>query len=154
MQEAKEKLLRAMSHLVGLPYECIDQVLKQAPQVSTGMGTFTVGRARLACATAKRAPSAHELLVGGSSQAKQFALTTHACQTMQSIAVAVQMSEPLLLVGESGTGKTTIVQHVAEQVRHHLVVISVCGVCTSSVIRCNRARVNVTVLCRSGKIWW
>jgi midasin len=35
---------------------------------------------------------------------------------LEGVAAAVARSEPVLLVGETGTGKTAIVQHLAEQV--------------------------------------
>lgn len=35
---------------------------------------------------------------------------------LEGVAAAVAQSEPVLLVGETGTGKTAIAQHLAEQV--------------------------------------
>jgi midasin (ATPase involved in ribosome maturation) len=43
-----------------------------------------------------------------------LAPTTLSLQIMEKVAVAVKMNEPVLLVGETGTGKTTIVQHLAQ----------------------------------------
>ena len=37
-------------------------------------------------------------------------------RSMEAVAVAASQQEPVLLVGETGTGKTTLVQHLAEQV--------------------------------------
>lgn len=54
-----------------------------------------------------------------------FARTNHALRLMEQIGVAVQMSEPVLLVGETGTGKTTVVQQVAKAVNQRLTVINV-----------------------------
>lgn len=105
-----------MAHILGLPQECGEEVLAQPATVHVQAGTFSVGRARLPCLLGRSGPSSHEMLMGSSAKASKFAFTTHSTQTMQSIAVAVQMSEPLLLVGESGTGKTTIIQHIAQQV--------------------------------------
>lgn len=36
---------------------------------------------------------------------------------MEAVAVAIAQQEPVLLVGETGTGKTTLVQQIAEVVR-------------------------------------
>ena len=36
---------------------------------------------------------------------------------LESVALAVQQQEPVLLVGETGTGKTTAVQQLAARVR-------------------------------------
>ena len=38
-------------------------------------------------------------------------------RTMEAVAVAAAQHEPVLLVGETGTGKTTLVQEIAQQVR-------------------------------------
>ena len=43
-----------------------------------------------------------------------FARTNHSLRLMEQIAVAIEMVEPVLLVGETGTGKTTVVQQVAK----------------------------------------
>ncbi len=36
-------------------------------------------------------------------------------RSMEAVAVAASQQEPMLLVGETGTGKTTLVQRLAEQ---------------------------------------
>lgn len=38
---------------------------------------------------------------------------------LESVGVALQQQEPALLVGETGTGKTTLVQRLADQVITH-----------------------------------
>ena len=48
-------------------------------------------------------------------QGKAFAATGHVMRSMEAVAVAASQQEPMLLVGETGTGKTTLVQHLAEQ---------------------------------------
>ena len=53
-----------------------------------------------------------------------FAATKHALRTMESILAAVASSEPLLLVGETGIGKTTLIQHLAGAVGQKLTVIN------------------------------
>ncbi len=45
-----------------------------------------------------------------------FARTGQAMRAMEAVAVATAQQEPVLLVGETGTGKTTLVQQIAEQV--------------------------------------
>lgn len=44
---------------------------------------------------------------------------------MEQIGVSIQMAEPVLLVGETGTGKTTVVQQIAKQMNKKLTVINV-----------------------------
>ncbi len=53
-----------------------------------------------------------ELQGSGSS----FAQTGHAMRLLEGVGVALQHLEPALLVGETGTGKTTLVQRLADQV--------------------------------------
>ena len=126
LQEPKAKQLRAMARVLGLPRECGEEVLSHPAAVAAQAGTFSVGRARLPCVLGRLGPSSHEMLLGDASKSSKFAFTAHSTQTMQSIAVAVQMREPLLLVGESGTGKTTIIQHIAQQV---CIRVTVCWPC-------------------------
>jgi midasin len=79
--------------------------------------------------------SSHTLRVGRMTIAKNpgvtrrtsrpFAYTSHAKKLLEQLAVAITHHEPLLLVGETGTGKTTIVQHLADLLHHQLVVVNV-----------------------------
>ena len=47
----------------------------------------------------------------------------HSLRLMERIAVCIKMNEPVLLVGETGNGKTTVIQYLAHQLRHELVVL-------------------------------
>ncbi|TPX18376.1 uncharacterized protein E0L32_011709 [Thyridium curvatum] len=55
---------------------------------------------------------------------RPFATTTHAKRLLEQIAVAVKVKEPVLLVGETGIGKTTVVQQLAESLGHKLVAVN------------------------------
>lgn len=57
-------------------------------------------------------------------QEKSFAKTIHALKLMEQIGVAIQMTEPVLLVGETGTGKTTVVQHLAKSLGKKMTAIN------------------------------
>lgn len=54
-----------------------------------------------------------------------FARTNHSKKLMEQIGVAVALVEPVLLVGETGTGKTTVVQELAKMLNKSLTVINV-----------------------------
>ncbi|KAJ9609057.1 AAA ATPase midasin [Cladophialophora chaetospira] len=53
-----------------------------------------------------------------------FALTSTARRTLDRIAASAESSEPCLLVGETGVGKTTMVQHIANLVGQTLTVVN------------------------------
>lgn len=53
-----------------------------------------------------------------------FAKTGHALRLLEQIGVAVRSFEPILLVGETGTGKTTVVQQLANMLGYTLTVIN------------------------------
>jgi midasin len=55
---------------------------------------------------------------------RPFASTAHAKRLLEQIAVAVKLSEPVLLVGETGIGKTTVVQQLAESLGHKLIAVN------------------------------
>ncbi|KAK1769134.1 hypothetical protein QBC33DRAFT_532375 [Phialemonium atrogriseum] len=57
-------------------------------------------------------------------QKRPFATTTHAKRLLEQVAAAVKMREPVLLVGETGIGKTTVVQQLAESLGHKLVAVN------------------------------
>ena len=50
---------------------------------------------------------------GNGSNAPSFAQTRQTLSLMERVGACVRMGEPVLLVGETGTGKTTAVQHLA-----------------------------------------
>ena len=47
------------------------------------------------------------------NETRPFAMTDEVLRTLESVGRAIQMAEPCLLVGETGTGKTALVQHLA-----------------------------------------
>lgn len=53
-----------------------------------------------------------------------FAFTRHSLTLLESLAVCVSQAEPVLLVGETGTGKTSAVQYLATLCNRALVVIN------------------------------
>ena len=71
-----------------------------------------------------RAAASQQALAASASgsRAACFAPTGHALRNLERVAVAASVGEPALLVGETGTGKTTLVQQLARQVRARGVV--------------------------------
>ncbi|KAF9575027.1 AAA ATPase midasin [Mortierella alpina] len=80
------------------------------------------------------------------SRRSDFAKTAHAAKLMERIAVSVHLNEPVLLVGETGTGKTTVVQHLASLLNHNLTVINLSQQSDSSDLLGGFKPVDVKVL--------
>lgn len=55
---------------------------------------------------------------------RNFALTRPILLLLEKLSVSISLSEPLLLVGETGTGKTTIIQHLASILKNPLIVLN------------------------------
>lgn len=86
-----------------------------SPPTCSAAGALSVGRATLQRKMSPR-PSLH-----CQQHSSQFAFTRPATALLERVAVAVGNSEPLLLVGETGTGKTSAIQYLAELMcKHHL----------------------------------
>ena len=56
------------------------------------------------------------------TRSEYFAQTSYALRLVESLAVCVRQNEPALLVGETGTGKTSVLQHLAKLAGRELVV--------------------------------
>ena len=85
-------------------------IMSNTSDVSNGL--VTVGRVTLACSS-----SAHV-----SDIVQQFAFNRHSLRMLERLAACVAMDEPVLLVGETGSGKTTSVQELANMTNRKLVV--------------------------------
>ena len=84
------------------------------PSKSTAAGTIQVGRARLS----KHKSSKRTM------PSRPFSTNDYTLRLLEKVAVAVDRQEPLLLVGETGTGKTTTIQYLAEQLGRKLVAFN------------------------------
>ncbi|EZF71748.1 hypothetical protein H105_06009 [Trichophyton soudanense CBS 452.61] len=58
------------------------------------------------------------------NQAKSFAATKSSLRLMEQAAAALQVSEPILLVGETGIGKTAVVQQLSSLLNQKLTVVN------------------------------
>jgi midasin len=84
------------------------------PSKTTASGTLQIGRARLA---KHKTPKP-------TGSARPFSTNDYTLRLLEKVAVAVDRQEPLLLVGETGTGKTTCIQYLAEQLGRKLVAFN------------------------------
>lgn len=117
---ALEPLINAIGEALQVPSSRINLFIsKHVPLYEDFNNKLVIGRAHL-----KKAPSSlYKRKTTGNNTS--FARTNHSLRLMEQIGVAVQMTEPVLLVGETGTGKTTVVQQVAKQLNKELTVINV-----------------------------
>lgn len=117
--------IRNMAELIGehleVPSSKIGPMLnRHLPTIHEEADTVQIGRATLP----KRSIS--ETTQRDLQLARQnFALTNHSLRLLEQIAVATSQQEPLLLVGETGTGKTTIVQYMANLANRKLVAVNI-----------------------------
>lgn len=88
----------------------------ERPQVTESPSAFRVGRASLIVdAVAAKAASPSSAV---------FAYTRMSLELMEKIAQCISHEEPVLLVGETGAGKTSTIQHLARRVGSKLVVLN------------------------------
>ncbi|KHN99534.1 Midasin [Metarhizium album ARSEF 1941] len=85
------------------------------PPLEESGRAFCIGRAQL---RKKKLPSRLQ------KSKRPFASTAHAKRLLEQIAVAVKLEEPVLLVGETGIGKTTVVQQLADSLGHKLIAVN------------------------------
>ena len=88
------------------------------PALALAAGALSVGRVALSVHSAASAAA------GGGAPTGGFALTGHACRQLERLAAAVACTEPVLLVGETGAGKTAAVQALARAAGARLVVVN------------------------------
>lgn len=117
---ALEPLINTIGEALQVPSARINLFMsKHVPLYEDLDDKLIVGRAHLK----KASSSLYKKKSNGNSTS--FARTNHSLRLMEQICVGVQMVEPVLLVGETGTGKTTVVQQVAKQLNKELTVINV-----------------------------
>lgn len=116
---------KALEPLISCVGECLEisnarialYLKNHVPKFETHQNHVEVGRSML---------TRSELILQKKSvNSTSFASTNHSLRLMEQIGVAVQMCEPVLLVGETGTGKTTVVQQLSKLLHKPLTVINV-----------------------------
>lgn len=115
-------LINAIGETLEIPTSRINLFLsKHTPDLINDDEKLKIGRATLEKSLADKALFVNRK--GGNNSS--FAKTNHSLKLMEQIGVSIQMVEPVLLVGETGTGKTTVVQEVAKMMNKKLTVINV-----------------------------
>ena len=104
-----------------LPAGRVDYCLEsRKPLYESNVTLLRIGRVNLS----KRIHPHGAKSLGLQMDSSPFAKTKHVLRVLESVAVAVRQAEPCLLVGETGTGKTTIVQRLADALNQKLTVVN------------------------------
>ena len=111
-------LAQAIGAKLGLSKEKIDYfVLRNKGNIQQTKLTFTVGRASLV----KKETTKQ---VSRGLPSLNYAFTRHAVNLLEEIAICVLHNEPVLLVGETGCGKTSTIQYLATKCGHRFSAIN------------------------------
>ncbi|GAP86507.1 putative midasin [Rosellinia necatrix] len=115
-QDTKRLLLSCIAEEMHLPKQLMEHYLDAyVPQMDDSSSNFKIGRVML-----MKKHQGNRVV----KSKKPFANTSHAKRLLEQIAVAVKLREPVLLVGETGIGKTTVVQQLADTLGHRLVAVN------------------------------
>lgn len=115
-------LVNAIGEVLEVPTSRVNLFLHNyVPSLHTDDEKIEIGRAVLQKSAADKALYVKRK----SGNDTNFARTKHSKRLMEQIGVAIEMVEPVLLVGETGTGKTTVVQEIAKMMNKKLTVINV-----------------------------
>ncbi|KAB5558727.1 hypothetical protein GE09DRAFT_1203577 [Coniochaeta sp. 2T2.1] len=113
---ARELMVAKIAEEMHLSGERVQHYLSAyIPKLEDTESAISVGRVQL-----RKSPRPTRMI----KSKRPFAATTHAKRLLEQIAIAVKLKEPTLLVGETGIGKTTVVQQLAESLGHKLVAVN------------------------------
>ncbi|KAH7162450.1 hypothetical protein B0J13DRAFT_633451 [Dactylonectria estremocensis] len=115
-QELGKQLIYAIAEEMQLPKDRAEHYISaNIPPLEESETQFSIGRVVL---------RKKKLSNRVQKSKRPFASTAHAKKLLEQIAVAVKLNEPVLLVGETGIGKTTVVQQLAESLGHKLIAVN------------------------------
>ncbi|KAI0834820.1 midasin [Hypoxylon sp. FL0890] len=114
--DTRATLVSCIAEEMHLSKQLMEHYLEaHVPQIEESPSSFKVGRVMLT-----RRKHANRV----AKSRKPFASTSHSRRLLEQISMAVKLREPVLLVGETGIGKTTVIQQLAESLGHKLVAVN------------------------------
>ncbi|KAL7319508.1 AAA ATPase midasin [Mucor circinelloides] len=117
-------VLEALGRPLQISEELVRNYVDQyKPALEVDESTIRIGRVNLSSIAASGKQKQKQALIKREKK-RPFATTGHALRLMERIAVCIHLTEPVLLVGETGTGKTTVVQHLADMIHQNLIVVN------------------------------
>ena len=104
-------LSRVLASVWNLSAHAVEGYVMNAPAFELGKDVLSIGRVQMPLAADAR-------------RNRKFYKTKQSLRLMEQICVCIKNIEPMLLVGETGCGKTTVIQYVAELMGQELVVLN------------------------------
>ncbi|KAI9827912.1 MAG: hypothetical protein M1819_006855 [Sarea resinae] len=119
--EARIAAVSCIAEEMHVPPQRVQYYLQSyVPRYTNSEKMVQIGRARL---LKRKTPSGIRKRAENFGK-RPFATNGHTLRLLERIGVAVRMAEPVLLVGETGTGKTTVVQQLADNLGRKLSVVN------------------------------
>lgn len=122
--EKKMELVNSIGSKINITQSrCEFYMNEHSPSIDFYANSIKIGRAEINC----KDRSGNKRIKAIQKQGKEhstFSFTTNSVCLLERIAVSVVHNEPILLVGETGVGKTTSVQYLAENTFNKLIVIN------------------------------
>ena len=116
-EEAKVSVITAIAEEMHIPPQRAQHYLEShIPKLDDGENKLQVGRVKI--------PKRNSLARVSKQKKRPFANTTHAKKLLEQVGVALKMAEPVLLVGETGIGKTTVIQQLADSLGYKLTAVN------------------------------
>ncbi|EPX73650.1 midasin [Schizosaccharomyces octosporus yFS286] len=134
-KQGVDNVVRNIAIDLNISPEKAEHFFEVIPSFHDSESAVTVGRSKL--------PKVSSSAV---STSNPYAFTSSSLSLLEKISVAVQTNEPLLLVGETGTGKTTTVQLLANLLGQKVTVINMSQQTESSDMLGGYKPINITTL--------
>jgi midasin len=117
-EEARRVVISCIAEEMHIAPQRVEHFLtSHIPRYEDGERELVTGRARLSKRSSGR-------ISKPTKKARPFANTNHAKRLLEQVGVAVRMAEPVLLVGETGIGKTTVIQQLADSLGFKLTAVN------------------------------
>eukprot|EP00890_Picochlorum_soloecismus_P003681 jgi/Picsp_1/4313/NSC_01821-R1_type a von willebrand factor domain-containing protein len=118
-RKSQKVILEALADTWAVPSAILDQHMSLSkPDIIYEAGLLRIGRAKFFMADdgsiVKKTPKV----------TRSFARTGASLRLLEQISAALCLNEPVLLVGETGTGKTTVIQEIANLLKKKLTVVN------------------------------
>lgn len=149
-QDKRLKMISVVADGIGMDQERALSLLdrrKPSLELAQSSRQLIIGRSSLAAVAPEKRRAA-------TTPSRPFALTKPSLVLLERIAAAINTAEPLLLVGETGTGKTTAVQYIADTCRKPLTALNLSMQTESSDLLGGFKPISASVAARSIHAKW